>query len=326
MPAIRPSEQDWSVPYPLRDGLSPTIGWYFRGQRDRRAAFVILRRGRLGGRLKVIESFPLTKDGWANAWQSLAKRNPEAIPKVLETLASREVNYLGASALATDHSATQVSRLYTSREARKLCRELEKALKRPVILLDERWFVQAKRTVVDHRKVVIGLGVLGVGIASVATAGVAAAILAITAASLPAVDFPTFFDIKVPDPNRGIILEPDAVAELLDTPAEQRAEVVLAAVNTINKKRGPGPDVRVTLSRADITSARQTVPGSRIELVRAGVRMGFTVVVAGLLLLTLSLIPHDIHRLMTRAAIVIVIVGVLLVGAAMADGSWSKGR
>jgi hypothetical protein len=321
------------------------------------------------GTLEVIVSFPLTEDGWAKAWQSLTKWNPDAAQKVL------------AGTLATDDSTTQVSPSYNSQDARKtsrrerkdarktsrrerkdarktsrrerkdarktsrreskdarktsrreyeaareLCRELQKVLKRPVILLEERPFDQAKRTVVDHRKVVIGLGVLGVGIASVATAGVASAILAISAASLPVVDFPTFFDLKVPDPNRAIILKPDAVAELLHTPVEQRAEVVLAAVNTINKKRGPGPDVRVTLSRADITSVKQTVPGSRIDLVRAGVQMGFTVIAAGLLLLALTLIPHDIHGLTTRAGSVMLIVGALIVGYAMASGSWLKGR
>jgi hypothetical protein len=336
MPVIGPSEQDRSAPYPLRDGLSPTIGWYLRDQGDSRATFVILCRRRLGGTLKVIESFPLTEDGWADAWQSLAKRNPEAIPKVLETLSyrqahasrpsrnSRPANELDASAQATDHRATQVPRSYTPKEARKLRRELQKALKRPVILLEERRFDQAKRAVVDHRRAVIGLGVLGVSIASVATAGVASAILIITAASLPAVDFPTFFGAKALDPNQGIILEPDAVAELLDMPdVGQRAEVVLAA---INKKRGTGPDVRMMLSGADITEARKPMPGRRIELGRAGIQMGFTVIVAGLLLLALSLIPHDIHRLMTRAASVILIVGVLLVGAALADGGWPKRR
>src|SRR5690349_16339432 len=70
MPDIRLSEQGRSAPYPLLDGLKLTIGWHFpRG--DSGAKFGILLRRRLRGTLKVTESFPLTEDGWADAWKSL---------------------------------------------------------------------------------------------------------------------------------------------------------------------------------------------------------------------------------------------------------------
>jgi Short C-terminal domain len=112
MPVIRPSEQVVAVPYPLFDGLSPTIGWQFRPRAKGGPAFMVLRRGGFGS-LKVVESFPLTEDGWASAWQSLGAQNPAAIPKVLETLrvreaddarlnpASREVTELDARSLAS---------------------------------------------------------------------------------------------------------------------------------------------------------------------------------------------------------------------------------
>src|SRR5262249_54571160 len=83
MPVLGPSEQDRSAPLPLLDGLSPTIGWSFQGPRGSGAAFAILHRRRVWGTLEVIESFPLTEDGWAKAWQSLTKWNPEAAQKVL---------------------------------------------------------------------------------------------------------------------------------------------------------------------------------------------------------------------------------------------------
>jgi hypothetical protein len=89
MPVIRPGERDTGGPYPLVDGLSPTIGWYFRRPADGGPAFVIIRRGAIGG-LKVLESFPLTEAGWAKAWQSLAAQNPAAVPKVLARLRDRE--------------------------------------------------------------------------------------------------------------------------------------------------------------------------------------------------------------------------------------------
>ncbi len=75
----------------MLDGLSLTIGWYFARQADSGPAYVILRRGALGS-LKVVESFPLTEDGWAKAWQSLAKQNPGAVSKVLATLAARQAD------------------------------------------------------------------------------------------------------------------------------------------------------------------------------------------------------------------------------------------
>jgi hypothetical protein len=91
VPLIGPSEQLRETPYPLLDGLSPTIGWHFRHQGNEGPAFVILRRSAFGS-LKVVESFPLTEDGWAKAWKSLAKQNPAAVPKVLETLATRQAD------------------------------------------------------------------------------------------------------------------------------------------------------------------------------------------------------------------------------------------
>ena len=89
MPVISPSEQDPGGPYPLLDGLSPTVGWHFRPQAKGGPAFVILRRTGLGS-LKVVESFPLNEDGWASAWRSLVTCNPAAVPQVLATLKARE--------------------------------------------------------------------------------------------------------------------------------------------------------------------------------------------------------------------------------------------
>jgi hypothetical protein len=89
MPVIQPNEQITVVPYPLIDGISPTIGWQFRPQAKGGPAFMIIRRSGLGS-LKAAESFPLTEDGWASAWRSLVAQNPAAAPKVLAVLAARE--------------------------------------------------------------------------------------------------------------------------------------------------------------------------------------------------------------------------------------------
>jgi len=91
IPVISPGEQDLGGAHPLLDGVSPTIGWQFQSQAKGGPSFVILRRTGLGG-LKVVESFPLTEDGWAHAWQSLVTHNPAAVPQVLAKLKAREAD------------------------------------------------------------------------------------------------------------------------------------------------------------------------------------------------------------------------------------------
>jgi hypothetical protein len=91
MPVISPSERDLGGAHPLLDGISPTIGWQLQPQAKGGLSFVILRRTGLGG-LKVVESFPLTEDGWAHAWQSLVTHNPAAVPQVLAKLKAREAD------------------------------------------------------------------------------------------------------------------------------------------------------------------------------------------------------------------------------------------
>jgi hypothetical protein len=89
MPVISPNEQVSDYPYPLLDGVSPTVGWVFRSQAKGGPIFVILRRTGLGS-LKVVESFPLTEGGWAAAWKSLVRQSPAAVPQVLGALEARE--------------------------------------------------------------------------------------------------------------------------------------------------------------------------------------------------------------------------------------------
>lgn len=232
---------------------------------------------------------------------------------------------LGNGAPAADSSTAVAPRTYDAKAAREMRRGLQKALKRPVILPDERRRDRAIRTLIEHRQVVIGLGALGVGIASVVTAGAASVGLAIGAACLPAANVPAFFGTGALDPNLTVTLESAAVALLLDMKdAGKQAHTIGAAI----AKLSTGPNGRVTLSGEDIaavTSAAQSVPGVRIEPVRAGVRMGFTVISAGLLLLALTLIPQDVHGLIIRAASAILVVGVLIACNAVANGNWLKG-
>jgi Short C-terminal domain len=92
MPLVSPGAAFLGTPYPLLYGLNPTLGWQSRPPADGGPAFVIIRRIPMRP-LKVIESFPLTEDGWAAAWQSLVRQNPAATTaRVLTQLGARELD------------------------------------------------------------------------------------------------------------------------------------------------------------------------------------------------------------------------------------------
>jgi hypothetical protein len=90
MPVISPSEQVPGELFPLLDGVSPIVGWHFQPPAKGGPVFVIMRFGALFGFFKIVESFPLTEDGWARAWQSLVRQNPASVPQVLAALEARE--------------------------------------------------------------------------------------------------------------------------------------------------------------------------------------------------------------------------------------------
>jgi hypothetical protein len=90
-----------------------------------------------------------------------------------------------------------------------------------------------------------------------------------------------------------------------------------------------GDDIAAAISAArQLTLNTVTAPLGTAPLgtARIGVRLGIAVAGSGLLLLALTIIPQDIHTLMTRVASVILVVGVLIVGFALANSSWLKGR
>ena len=86
------------------------------------------------------------------------------------------------------------------------------------------------------------------------------------------------------------------------------------------------PAVPVPVASAPVVPVVPVVPGGRVAPAGAGVRVGLTVVGSGLLLLSLTLIPEDIHTLLTRAASAILVVGALVVGAAVMNGDWLDRR
>ena len=87
MPVVPRSELWRDTPYLLSYSLHHCVGW----QDDRKAgpAFVVARRTRLDS-MKVTERFPLTAQGWADAWQVLAGRDAAAATAIGVVLSERE--------------------------------------------------------------------------------------------------------------------------------------------------------------------------------------------------------------------------------------------
>ena len=89
MPVIQPAERYTGGPFVLVDGLARTLGWQWFPEARGGPAFLIVGRGVMGG-YKVLERFPLTEDGWAKAWHSLADADVGAAGRNLVALRARE--------------------------------------------------------------------------------------------------------------------------------------------------------------------------------------------------------------------------------------------
>ncbi len=87
MPMIRDHERRAGEPYPLMHGTPRVIGWQFNPEASGGPQFVIIAWGVMGG-LRVLERYPLTEDGWRDAWHSLC-RDPRAAEKAAAALAGR---------------------------------------------------------------------------------------------------------------------------------------------------------------------------------------------------------------------------------------------
>jgi putative oligomerization/nucleic acid binding protein len=98
MPAVPREELFRGSPYLLMySDVRHSIGW--RDDRKAGPSFVVARIGLLG-RITVTERFPLTEQGWADAWQVIAGRDAGAATVIAARLAAREGRGRTSSALA----------------------------------------------------------------------------------------------------------------------------------------------------------------------------------------------------------------------------------
>jgi Short C-terminal domain len=90
MPMIRSYEQYRGIPFPLVDGASRTVGWQWRKDTKGGWCFATLRRTMLGD-YKILQSFPLTRGGWEEAWEALVKLDPDSAEKARAELGKRQL-------------------------------------------------------------------------------------------------------------------------------------------------------------------------------------------------------------------------------------------
>jgi hypothetical protein len=88
-PAVRLGEIWLDTPNALIDGGRYTIGWQGWPEKKGGPSYVTLRRSALGT-FKIVERYPLTGEGWAQAWLAFAKLDSAAAEKVLPVLAHRK--------------------------------------------------------------------------------------------------------------------------------------------------------------------------------------------------------------------------------------------
>lgn len=216
-------------------------------------------------------------------------------------------------------------------------RMLEEALGRPVILIKEPLKDRAWHTAIKHQRGAYAVGLLGLVVATALTHGTAAVVLTACSSSIPLLDFETFFDNKKVAYNKGVILDQAAIDALRKISEPKRAGIVQAAIDVKGSVDGrvllTGADLdeearKIEEARKAALAARQSALSTDVGPgpVQIGVRMGLAVAGSGLLLLALSIIPEDIQTLMTRVASLVLVVGVLVIGGALANGSWLKGR
>lgn len=98
MPSVPPDQLYRGTPYLLLEGLRHSLGW--QDVRKSGPYFVVTGRSP-GGAIKVLQRFPLSGQGWTEAWQVLSRLDASAAAAIEDRLAKREASRREAEALAT---------------------------------------------------------------------------------------------------------------------------------------------------------------------------------------------------------------------------------
>jgi len=87
-PVVKPGEIWFDTPNVLIDGGRYSIGWQRWPEKKGGPGYVTVRRSALGS-FKIVERYPLTDEGWRQAWLAFAKLDSAMAEKVLPVLAHR---------------------------------------------------------------------------------------------------------------------------------------------------------------------------------------------------------------------------------------------
>jgi hypothetical protein len=98
MPTVPPDDLYRGAPYLLLQGLRHSVGW--QDVRKTGPCFVVTTR-RPGGSIKALQRFPLSEQGWADAWQVLSRIDADDAAALAVKLAELEARRRAAEALAT---------------------------------------------------------------------------------------------------------------------------------------------------------------------------------------------------------------------------------
>jgi hypothetical protein len=88
MPTVQSGELYRGSAFTLVEGRRYGLGWQDWPEEKGGPGFVTVKRGLLGF-LKIVKRYPLTKEGWAQAWRAFAKLDRNAARLALDVLASR---------------------------------------------------------------------------------------------------------------------------------------------------------------------------------------------------------------------------------------------
>jgi hypothetical protein len=87
-PILRKSELWPDRPFMLLDGTRYTLGWQSWPEGQGGPGFVTVRRSALGMQ-KIVNRYPLTEEGWRQAWRELTSLDPPAAERIRSVLAQR---------------------------------------------------------------------------------------------------------------------------------------------------------------------------------------------------------------------------------------------
>jgi hypothetical protein len=281
---------------------------------------------RFSGRTKSPSEYTIRNVGWRN-WRNKRKEKKASRATVIDNSLVTETSSLtsqigdppvGVAPAAKGHPSpappgVAVLHQLPKKEARRLQRRLQAGLGRPVKIEGEGVIANFVR---DRSVVQIALTAGAATAAVLVTGGVAGGLLLALAPALAAgmvLDGSTRFQNWDPGGKNVVRLDSLAASFLVQSSSDD-AEQVKILLRAVDGKPGS-----VTITQADLAKAKrdlvQTTGNTEPTSLSVGLLpgIGAALIAAGLILLALTLIPDDVAGLPTRAAIILLIVGGLLI-------------